>query len=189
MGKGQALDIRESPHPSEDSLPNPLAPSPKESCGRDPGGGGATRATPPSVHKAYCGHPAVCVHALCVCMCVHVRGGKCGGNTDPGPCPQKAQSLSLEMQILLECQRFLYATRDRGILDLAICPFLQSLPTPLLPTHHPPVPHPTWGHAGGLQADKPGLPISTSQPGTGTEHRLPAHSCVWENIILEELFL
>lgn len=70
----------------------------------------------------------------------------------------------------------------------ASAPF--SNPHPL--THFPPappVPDPTWGHAEGLQAEKPGLPVSTSQPGLGTEHRLPAHSGVWKHIILEEFFL
>lgn len=126
-----------------------------------------------------------------VCLCARVFVSVRVGNTDPVLCPQRAQSLSLEMQAPhpWECQGFLCPIRDRGTLDLAICPFLPSLPTPLLPAHHPPAPHPTWGHARRLQAEKLELPIGTGQPGAGTEHRLPAHGCVWEDIILEELFL
>lgn len=100
-----------------------------------------------------------------------------------------AQRLSLETQPPhpWEDRRFLYASRDEN-LTWAFCPFLQPLPAPSsylpLPVHCP-----TWDHARGLQTEKPGLPISATQPGLGTEHWLPAHDCVWEHIILEELFL
>lgn len=78
----------------------------------------------------------------------------------------------------------MHASRDRGS---AFCPLFYSPPTPcLLPT---PIPLLTWGHARGLQVEKPGLSVGTSQPVFGTEHGLPAYSCVWEHIILEEFFL
>lgn len=47
----------------------------------------------------------------------------------------------------------------------------------------------TGGHVFGLQADLVVSAVRIRKPGSSSQSRLPPHSCLWEHIVLEELFL